>query len=117
MSTTNGAWEYFLSAAQLLSSAGPIKQRLAVAYTTHLAALNTEEIPREFRDEFVAIGSSLSTVAPLRGETAIQASIRKMSDFEAAGHAQRIINLLGGLVRMQVQPRQTVLRAVNSGDA
>ncbi len=112
----SSAWECFLSAAQLLSSSGPIKQRLATAYTKHLAAVNCEELPREFRDEFVSIGSSLSAVTPLRGETAVQASIRKMSDFEAAGHALRIINLMGALIRTQIQPRQPVLRAVNSGD-
>lgn len=116
MSTTNGAWEYFLSAAQLLSASGPIKQRLALAYTTHLAGLAVDDIPREYREELVSIGASLSAVAPLRGETAVQASIRKMSDFEAAGHALRIVNLMGALVRAQLQPRQPVLRAVNSGD-
>jgi hypothetical protein len=115
MNTAN-AWEYFLSAAQLLSSSGPIKQRLSLAYTTHLAGLNLEELPREFREEFISIGASLSMVKPLRGETAIQASIRKMSDFEASAHALRIVNLLGALVRMQLQPRQPLLRAVNSGD-
>lgn len=112
----NTAWECFLSAAQRLSSAGPIKRRLADAYITHLATISTDEIPREYREEFIAIGSSLSCVTPLRGETAIQASIRKMSDFEAAGHAMRIINLMGALIRLQIQPRQPVLRAVNSGD-
>jgi hypothetical protein len=112
----NSAWEYFLNAAQLLSSSGPIKQRLATAYTKHLAAVSSDEIPREYREEFIAIGSSMSAVKPLRGETAVQASIRKMSDFEAAGHALRIINLMGALIRMQIQPRQPVLRAVNSGD-
>ena len=112
----SSAWEYFLNAAQHLSSSGPIKQRLAKAYTAHLASINTEEIPREYREEFISIGTSLSAVTPLRGETAVQASIRKMSDFEAARHAQRIVGLMGALIRLQLQPRQPVLRAVNSGD-
>jgi hypothetical protein len=116
MSTTSTTWEYFLSAARLLSSSGPIKQRLAIAYATHLASLNADDLPRELRDEFVSIGSSLSSVAPLRGETALQASIRKMSDFEATSHAQRLVNLMGEMVRMQLQPRHPVLRAVNSGE-
>ena len=112
----SSVWESFLNAAQQLSSAGPIKQRLAAAYATHLAGLPTDDIPREFRDEFTAIGSSLTAVRPLRGETAVQASIRKMSDHDAAGHAQRIVSLLGALIRVQVQPRQPILRAVNSSD-
>ncbi|HYM34916.1 MAG TPA: hypothetical protein VET48_05930 [Steroidobacteraceae bacterium] len=116
MNTTSNAWESFLSAAQLLSSRGPIKQRLTAAYTTYLANVDVEDIPRECREEFVSIGSRLSVVVPLRGETAVQASIRKMSDFEAAAQALRIVNLMGTMMRMQLQPRQPVLRAVNSGD-
>ncbi len=112
----SSAWEKFFSAAQILSAAGPIKQRLAVAYAKHLATIQTDEVPREIRDEFVSLGSSLSSVLPLRGETAIQASVRKMSDQDAAMHALRIVNLMGSIVRLQLHPRQPVLRAVNSGD-
>jgi hypothetical protein len=68
------------------------------------------------REEFASLGSCLSSVPPLRGETTVQASVRKMSDHEAALHAQRIVNLLGSMVRLQLHPRQTLLRAVNSGD-
>jgi hypothetical protein len=112
----SSAWEKFFNAAQTLSAAGPIKRRLAVAYGTHLASLHCDEIPREIRDEFEALGTSLSAVPPLRGETTIQASVRKMSDHEASMHALRIVNLLGSIVRLQMHPRQPVLRAVNSGD-
>ena len=112
----SSAWERFFSAAQTLSAAGPIKHRLAVAYGTHLASLSCDDIPREIREEFLALGSSLSSVPPLRGETCLQASVRKMSDPEAASHALRIINLMGSMARLQLQPRQPLLRAVNSGD-
>jgi hypothetical protein len=112
----SSAWEKFFNAAQTLSAAGPIKRRLAAAYGTHLASLPCDDVPREIREEFAALGSSLSAVAPLRGETAVQASVRKMSDHEAAVHALRIINLMGSMVRLQLHPRQPVLRAVNSGD-
>jgi hypothetical protein len=112
----SSSWEKFFSAAQILSAAGPIKQRLATAYVSHLASIQTDEVPREIREEFLSLGSSLSSVPPLRGETAIQASVRKMSDHEAATHALRIINLMGSMIRLQLHPRQPVLRAVNSGD-
>lgn len=112
----NSVLENFLHAAQTLSDAGPIKRRLANAYATHLASVPCDDVPREVREEFQALGASLSAVQPLRGETAIQASVRKMSDHEAAGYALQIINLLGTMVRMQTQPRQPVLRAVNSND-
>jgi hypothetical protein len=112
----SSTWERFFNAAQTLSAAGPIKRRLVMAYGTHLASLPSDEIPREIRDEFAALGSSLSSVSPLRGETAVQASVRKMSDHEAALHALRIVNLMGSMVRLQLHPRQPILRAVNSGD-
>jgi hypothetical protein len=112
----SSAWERFFNAAQTLSAAGPIKQRLALAYGKHLALMQADEVPREIRDEFASLSSSLSSVLPLRGETALQASVRKMSDQDAAMHALRIINLMGSMVRLQLQPRQPVLRAVNSGD-
>ncbi len=112
----NSSWENFFSATQTLSAAGPIKQRLAVAYGTHLAAVRSDEVPREIRDEFLALVSSLSSVCPQRGETAVQASVRKMSDHDAATHALRIVNLMGSIVRLQLHPRQPLLRAVNSGD-
>lgn len=112
----NNLWERFFSAAQTLSSAGPIKQRLVNAYGNHLANLQTDEVPREIREEFLNLGSNFASVTPLRGETAIQASVRKMSDHDAATLSLRIINLMGSMVRLQLQPRQPVLRAVNSGD-
>ena len=112
MGMNSSAWENFLNAAQLLVTAGPVKQRLAQAYTAHLSRLTGDEIPREYRDEFAAIGARLESVQPLRGETAVQASVRKMSDFEAAAYAVRIVDLLGAMIRSQLQPRQPVLRAV-----
>jgi hypothetical protein len=112
----NSVWERFFSAAQTLCAAGPIKQRLATAYGKHLANLHGDEVPREIREEFLSLGDNFMSVTPLRGETAVQASVRKMSDQDAATLALRIVNLMGSMVRMQMQPRQPVLRAVNSGD-
>src|SRR5689334_8044469 len=98
MNITGNTLEHFLNAVQLLSSSGSIKQRLSLAYSTHLANLNADDLPREFREEFVAIGARLSAVAPLRGETTVQASVRKMSDCEAVGQAQRIVSLMSALI-------------------
>ena len=50
---------------------------------------------------------------PLRGETAIQATVRKMSDIEAGRVAMRIVNMLGVLARQQQSvQRAPKLRAV-----
>jgi hypothetical protein len=58
----------------------------------------------------------MSCVRPLRGETAEQATVRKMSDREAGNLAVRIVNMLGVIARVQTLQRPPKLRAVNSGD-
>jgi len=53
----------------------------------------------------------MSSVSPLRGENAVQATVRKMSDTEAGGVAMRIVNMLGIIARNQSAARPK-LRAV-----
>ena len=111
----SSAWEHFFSAAVLLASVGPIKQRLADAFTKHLAMLRDDDLPRELRDDFTSLVHSLSKVQPMRGETAVQATVRKMSDIEASKHAEQIVTILGSMARLQASShaRPPLLRAVN----
>nr|MBO2488689.1 hypothetical protein [Gammaproteobacteria bacterium] len=108
----SNAWESLFAATAVLASAGPIKQRLVDAFRTHLASLNADELPSELREEFSSISSTLQCVRPMRGETAVQATVRKMSDIEAGNVARRIVNMLGALARQQNAPRTPKLRAV-----
>ena len=112
----SSAWENFFAATAILASAGPIKHRLIEAYRTHLAVIEQDDLPKEIRDEFCSVTNCMSCVRPLRGETAEQATVRKMSDLEAGRIAVRIVNMLGVLVRVQTTQRQPKLRAVNSND-
>jgi hypothetical protein len=57
------------------------------------------------------LSSCMSSVSPLRGENAVQATVRKMSDTEAGGVAMRIVNMLGIIARNQSVARPK-LRAV-----
>lgn len=107
----SSAWEHFFAATLILASAGPIKHRLAEAYRTHLASLDEDELPKEIREEFSSLSSSMSRVAPMRGESAVQATVRKMSDMEAGGLAVRIVQMLGVIARQQTAQRPK-LRAV-----
>ena len=109
----SSAWEHFFAATAMLASSGPIKQRLIDAYRTHLAGIDQEELPKEIREEFCSMTSSMSCVRPLRGETAEQATVRKMSDMEAGHVAMRIVNMLGAIARTQMFQRPPKLRAVN----
>jgi hypothetical protein len=105
------AWEHFFAATSLLASNGPIKHRLCEAYRVHLANLDVEEVPKEIREEFCSLSNCMSSVPPLRGESAVQATVRKMSDMEAGGVAMRIVNMLGTIARNQTTQRPK-LRAV-----
>lgn len=108
----SNAWESFFAATAVLASAGPVKHRLFEAYRSHLLGLDQEDLPKEIREEFSSICSCMSCVRPLRGETAEQATVRKMSDVEAGQIAVRIVNMLGVIARVQLFQRPPKLRAV-----
>lgn len=110
------SWENFFAATAVLASSGPIKLRLVQAYRTHLANLRQEDLPREIREEFDSLCTCMSCVRPLNGETAEQATVRKMSDLDAGRVAMRIVNMLGVITRAQAVQRPPKLRAVNSGE-
>ncbi len=108
----SNAWENFFAATAMLASAGPIKQRLVDAYRMHLESLDQDDLPKEIREEFSSISSSMQCVRPMRGETAVQATVRKMSDLEAGRIAARIVSMLGVIARQQNVQRAPKLRAV-----
>jgi hypothetical protein len=112
----SSTWESFLAATSTLASSGPIKHRLSEAYRTHLAALDQDQLPNEIRDEFCSLSNRMSCVKPLRGESPVNATVRKMSDADAGRAALRIVNMMSVLARLQIQQRPPKLRAVNSGD-
>jgi hypothetical protein len=112
----SNAFESFFAATALLVSAGPIKHRLQEAYRQHLAGVDQDQLPKEIREEFSSLTSGMCCVRPLRGETALQATVRKMSDAEAGLKATQIVNMLQVIVRTQGQLRTPKLRAVNSND-
>jgi len=89
------AWESLHFATLELVRATPIKQRLICAYRRHLAAIPDDQLPSEVRESFGRLMSSLHRVAPLRGEDAVAASVRKMSNQEADDCAARIVEIFG----------------------
>jgi hypothetical protein len=109
----SSTWESFFAATTMLASSGPIKHRLTEAYRTHLADLEHEQLPTEIREEFFCLSTCMSRVRPsLRGESAVNATVRKMSDADAGRAAARIVNMLGVIARVQNQQRVPLLRAV-----
>jgi hypothetical protein len=96
MSTT---WEQFEGAALSLVRSGAIKDRLAEAYRNHLAQVNAEELPEGLRAEFRACHAALTRERPLRGEDAVRATVRKMSNEEADAVACTVVRLFAAMLR------------------
>ena len=98
------AWECFHFATLELVRSAPIKQRLISAYRRHLAVLPEDELPGEVRESFGMVMRSLQGVQPLRGEDAVAASVRKMSNQEADECAALIVEIFGLMCRVHVAP-------------
>jgi hypothetical protein len=98
------AWECFHFATLELVRSAPIKQRLICAFRRHLAVLPEAELPGEVRESFGMVMRSLQGVQPLRGEDAVAASVRKMSNQEADECAALIVEIFGLMCRVHVAP-------------
>jgi len=96
------AWECFHFATLELVRSTPIKQRLICAYRRHLASLPEDQLPGEVRETFDQVMRSLRGVQPLRGEDAVAASVRKMSNQEADDCAALIVEIFGLMCRTHV---------------
>ena len=93
------AWEQLEGAALSLARSGPIKERLTDAYRNHLALVNAEELPDTLREEFRACHDALTRERPQRGEDAVRATVRKMSNQEADDVACSVVRLFAALAR------------------
>ena len=95
------AWESFHKATIELAKSAGLKQRLADAFTRHLQDMPISEMPSELRPDFEALRKHMTNVTPMRGETAVAATVRKMSLEEADACAMRIVALLDALHRVK----------------
>lgn len=93
------AWESLHKATLELARAHSIKQRLTDAYSRYLQGLAADELPASLRADFEELRRRMTEVSPLRGETAVAATVRKMSLDEADACAARIVALLDELHR------------------
>jgi hypothetical protein len=89
------------SATLLLTRSGAIKERLSGAWRQYLANLEPDDVPRDLRLQFLELASAIQRERPLRGEDAVRATIRKMSNEEAERHAAHIVRMF---CRMTRQP-------------
>lgn len=108
-------WDDFHAAMQVLVGAGPVKQRLVDAYRHHLGLLREQEMPDAIRDRFVALRASMHEAPAAGGMTAPEASVRKMSEKDAAQHAVAILEMYTVLSALNESESAPRLRIVASG--
>ena len=89
----------FYAAVEKLAGDGHIKQRLTRAYQDNLAGIEDDELPIALKEAFADLKMRMYTVAPLKGEGAIRASVRKMSAKEASACAVSIFSLYTDMLR------------------
>jgi hypothetical protein len=89
------------SATLLLTSGGSIKDRLNGAWRQYLANIEADDVPREVRLQFLELLSVMQRERPLRGEDAVRATIRKMSNEDAERQAAHIVRMFCRLMRQQ----------------
>src|SRR3954465_4625344 len=87
------------SATLLLTGSSGIKDRLSAAWRQYLAKIEPEDVPRDVRLQFLELASAVQRERPLRGEDAVRATIRKMSNEEAERHAAFIVRLFCRMTR------------------
>lgn len=94
------AWENFHKATLELAKSTALKQRLTDAFSRHLQDMSASEMPGQLRGDFESLRKRMTEVSPMRGETAVAATVRKMSLDEADACAGRIVALLDALHRV-----------------
>jgi hypothetical protein len=87
------------SATLLLARSGAIKERLEGAWRQCLAHIEPDDVPREARLQFIELAAQIQRERPLRGEDAVRATIRKMSNEEAERHAGVIVRMFCRITR------------------
>lgn len=86
-------WDDFHAAVRVLVGTGPIKQRLIDAYRNHLSVLREHDLPDSLQARFAALRSAMHEAPATGGLTAPEASVRKMSEKNAADHATAILGM------------------------
>jgi hypothetical protein len=96
----NTTLDLFEAATVSLTRSAPIKDRLADAYRNYLVYVHEEDLPVDVCEEFRALTDTLTRVCPeLRGDDALRATVRKMSNNDAATAASAVVRMFGAVSR------------------
>jgi hypothetical protein len=89
------------SATLHFARSGAIKERLEGAWRQCLSNIEVDDVPHELRLQFLELSSQVQRERPLRGEDAVRATIRKMSNEEAERLASLIVRMFCRMTRQQ----------------
>ncbi len=96
----NTTLDLFEAATLSLTRPSPIKDRIADAYRNYLAYVDEGDLPNDVCEEFRALTDTLTRIPPeLRGDDAVRATIRKMSNDDAVEVASAVVRLFGAVSR------------------
>jgi hypothetical protein len=105
--------DHLQRAAVKLSQGGSVKDRLADAYASHLIEIDVVDLPESMHGEFGALCAAMRRERPLPRESAIRASVRKMSNEEAGHYAALVVRIFAALARASVAvPSRRAVRSV-----
>ena len=105
--------ERFGTALTVLAGHGHIKTRLIKAFEENLNDIDDAMLPGEAKSTFADLRVRMTRVAPLNGEGAVCASVRKMSIPEADECARTLVSVYEMLLRAGDTP---IPDAENSDD-
>jgi hypothetical protein len=91
----------FFAAVRTLTSDEPVKQRLVAAYVDHLAAVSSDDLPEAIRPRFELLRQAMQSQPASEKETAVQVSVRKMSQADAGRYTRSILAMFAELVRVK----------------
>ena len=97
--SSNPIWERFQLATVALARSGGIKERLESAYRNHLSEIREEDLPKAIRGDFHDLCCAVTRERPLRGEDALRATVRKLSNVEAEAFACTVVRMFSAMPR------------------
>jgi hypothetical protein len=91
----------FFMAVTHCTGESAVKPRLAYAWIEHLDAIDTEQLPVTIQKEFESLRTAMYKDIPMSGEHIARASVRKMSQKQAAEHTRRIAEISREILTQQ----------------
>src|SRR6186713_114400 len=95
----DSALDLLQRATTTLAQGGSVKERLADSYARYLIQINVDELPASVTDDFRALCAAMRREQPQPNESAIRASVRKMSNDEAARFATQVVVMFATAAR------------------